>query len=156
MSTLQTLSSRFAPARRTIAHLLRDGAERHGNRPLLTIDGRTWTHAEMVVQVAGRAATLAAQGIATGDAVAILCRNRLEILESVLACAWLGAVAVPINVASRAPQVQYFLSNSGARLLLAETGLGEALVDVDWSVTQVEALWWLPEDDIPAPALPGF
>ncbi|MCK9513483.1 MAG: ATP-dependent acyl-CoA ligase [Pigmentiphaga sp.] len=156
MPTLETLTIRFAPARRTIAHLLRDGAERHGHRPLLSIGGQTWSHADMVAQVARRAATLATQGITTGNAVAILCRNRLEILESVLACAWLGAIAVPINVASRAPQVQYFLANSGARLLLAETSLADALVDVDWTTTRVEALWWLPDGDTAPPTLPGF
>ncbi|MGE4336547.1 MAG: ATP-dependent acyl-CoA ligase [Pigmentiphaga sp.] len=156
MPTLDTLISRFAPARRTIAHLLRDGAERYGPRPLLTIDGHTWSHVDMVEQVARRATTFAAQGITAGDAIAIFCRNRLEILESVLACAWLGAVAVPINVASRAPQIQYFLANSGARLLMAETSLAEAMLDVDWPSTRVEALWWVADDDEAAPPLPGF
>ncbi len=158
MSALEILTTRFAPARRTIAQVLLDGASRHGQQPLLSIDGHTWSHADMATHVARRAGALAAQGIAQGDRVALLCRNRLEILDTVLACAWLGAIAVPINTASQAPQVQYFLNNSGARLLLADTGLADALLAVDWTCTQVQDLWWLHASDGPPslPELPGF
>ena len=34
-----------------------------------------------------------------------------------LGCAWLGAIAVPLNVAARGPQLAHMLRNSGARLL---------------------------------------
>ena len=49
-----------------------------------------------------------------------MCGNRAEFIESFLGCAWLGAVAVPINTASRGPQLAHFLHNSGARLLIIE------------------------------------
>ena len=43
----------------------------------------------------------------------------------VLGCAWLGAIAVPINVASRGPQLQHILSNCQARLLVMEAAYAE-------------------------------
>ena len=66
-------------------------------------------------------------GIQHGDRVAIICSNRIEFLEIVLGCAWLGAIAVPINVASRGPQLQHILSNCGARLLVMEAAYAENL-----------------------------
>ena len=65
-------------------------------------------------------ATLRAAGIERGDRVALICSNRLEFLRVFLGCAWLGAVAVPINVASRGPQLQHILSNSRRALLIVE------------------------------------
>jgi crotonobetaine/carnitine-CoA ligase len=55
--------------------------------------------------------------------VAVICSNRIEFLEILFGCAWLGAVAVPINVASRGPQLQHILSNCGARLLVLEDAM---------------------------------
>ena len=60
-----------------------------------------------------------------------MCSNRAEFIESFLGCAWLGAIAVPINVASRGPQLRHILSNSGARLLVIEAELLNALDHVD-------------------------
>ena len=48
------------------------------------------------------AALLAAHGVRRGDRVALMAGNRIEFLSVVLGCGWLGAVAVPINTASRA------------------------------------------------------
>ncbi len=97
----------------------------------------------LAARSAGR---LAAAGIGRGDRVALLCGNRAEFLEVFLGCAWLGAIAVPINAAARGPQLQHVLDNSGARLLIVEPGLAEALATV-----RVEAVVW----DISALPPPG-
>ena len=75
------------------------------------------------------------------DRVAIICSNRIEFLEILLGCAWLGAIAVPINVASRGPQLQHILSNCGARLLVMEGAYAENLTYLDASTLAVEAIW---------------
>ena len=67
-----------------------------------------------------RAAALRAAGVGRGDRVALMCGNRIEFLETFLGCGWLGAVGVPINTASMGPQIEYFLADSGARLLVIE------------------------------------
>jgi crotonobetaine/carnitine-CoA ligase len=48
--------------------------------------------------------------VSTGDRVAIICGNRLELLLTVLGCGWLGAIAVPINTASRGAQLEHILA----------------------------------------------
>ena len=87
---------------------------------VLSAAGGSWTFREARDVAAGRAAALPARGVSAGDRVAILCSNRIEMLEIVLGCGWIGAIAVPINTAAMGPQIAYCLSNSGARLLVIE------------------------------------
>ena len=100
-------------------------------RPLVSAGDTTWSYADARDAAARFAGTLRVAGIQAGDRVAIICSNRIEFLEVVLGCAWLGAVAVPINVASRGPQLQHILSNCGARLLVMEAAYAENLAMLD-------------------------
>jgi crotonobetaine/carnitine-CoA ligase len=81
---------------------------------------------------------LRAAGVQRGDRVAVMCSNRAEFIETVLGCGWMGAVAVPINTASMRPQIEYVLSDSGARLLVIEDRfverLGAAVPNAVWVV----------------------
>jgi carnitine-CoA ligase len=130
------------PARRTVPAMLQRQAECFGDRPLLTIADVRWTHADAASAVARRAAALRQAGVQRGDRVAVMCGNRVEFLEVFLACGWIGAVSVPINTASMGPQIQYFLADSGARLLVIEAPFVERLMTTaDLSQTQLSAIW---------------
>ncbi len=128
-------------AQRTVPQMLTVQAERHGDRPLLTIGEATWTFRDAANAAARRAGMLAAAGIARGDRVALLLANRIELLEIVLACGWIGAIAVPINTAAMGPQIGYFLKNSGARVLVIEGGLLSRLDQVETESLALEHLW---------------
>ncbi|MCX0274830.1 AMP-binding protein [Nocardia zapadnayensis] len=54
------------------------------------------------------------------DPVAALSRNRIELVDLLLGCAWPGAVAVPLNTALRGDSLAHVLTSSGARYLLLE------------------------------------
>jgi carnitine-CoA ligase len=105
---------------RTVPRLLQGQAQRFGARPLLSMPGAQWTHSDAASRVAARAGALKSAGVQRGDRVALMCGNRIEMLEAVLACGWMGAVAVPVNTASMAAQLEHVLSDSGAKLLIAE------------------------------------
>ena len=62
-----------------------------------------------------------------GDHVAVICGNRAELLQVYLGCGWIGAVTVPINVASRGAQLAHILTNSQAKLLVVQAEHAEAL-----------------------------
>jgi crotonobetaine/carnitine-CoA ligase len=79
--------------------------------------------------------------VARGDRVALMCSNRAEFVEVFLGCGWLGAVGVPVNTAAMAPQIEYLLANSGARLLVIEARWLERLAAVDLSRTALQAVW---------------
>jgi carnitine-CoA ligase len=134
-------SQSFAPADRTLPAMLTRQAERFAQKPLVTAGGTTWTYAETYEAAACCAGTLRSAGIQPGDRVAIICSNRIEFLEIVLGCAWLGAVAVPINVASRGPQLQHILSNCAARLLVMEATYAENLALLHPPELAIEAIW---------------
>jgi crotonobetaine/carnitine-CoA ligase len=135
------LSSSFAPAERTLPVMLTRQAEHHGDKPLVTAGDACWTYAQTAAAAARIAGTLRTAGIGAGDRVALICSNRIEFLGLILGCGWLGAVAVPINVASRGPQLQHMLSNSRARLLVMEADFAENLAMLDPSALALEAIW---------------
>jgi crotonobetaine/carnitine-CoA ligase len=138
----------FPPPERTVSSMLLRQAERHGQRRLVSIGGMTLTYGEAKEAAAGYAATLAAAGIKPGDRVALLCGNRAELLLAILGCAWLGAVAVPINVASRGAQLEHILSNCGARLLVIERELAPFLAPLDRGRCGLETLWLIGEGSV--------
>jgi crotonobetaine/carnitine-CoA ligase len=76
-----------------------------------------------------------------GDRVAVMCSNRVEFLETVLGCGWIGAASVPINSASMGPQIQYLLADSGARLLVIEESFLDRLQTADLAATGLQEVW---------------
>jgi len=131
----------FAPSDRTVPTMLARRAEEFGERPLITAGEQTWTYAQAHDVAARFAGTLAAAGVSLGDRVALVCSNRPEFMQAFLGCAWLGAVVVPINVASRGAQLQHILSNSGARLIIIERDLIANLGHVELATLPLQMIW---------------
>ena len=138
-------SQLFAPADRTLTAMLTRQAERFAQKPLVIAAGTTWTYADACDGVARCAGVLRSAGIEPGDRVAIICSNRIEFFEIVLGCTWLGAIAVPINVASRGPQLEHILSNCAARLLVIEAAYAENLALVDPRQLAIDAIWLIDD-----------
>ena len=61
---------------------------------------------------------LAQRGVASGDRVAMHLGNSPEFIIVTLACAWMGAVLVPISARARGMELEYVLSDSGAIALV--------------------------------------
>src|ERR1700760_4604514 len=72
--------------------------------------------------------------------------NRREVLDSWFACAWLGASLVPLNTATRGPQLEHVLGNSGPRILAVEPELFRHLDVVDSLPAELERIWLLGEE----------
>ena len=107
----------------SIPALLRARAAQSPDRPLLRIGDDRWTVAEVCARTSRVAGLLAGQGVEAGDRVAVMAGNRIEVLDLILGCAWLGAIAVPINTAVRGRQLQHILTNCAAELLVIENVL---------------------------------
>ena len=130
---------------RTVQGALARGAARWGTKPLLRYTGGERSYAEMQVAVARMAGTLQAAGVGPGDRVLCVAGNRVELLDVFLACGWLGAAFVPINTASRGPQLRHMLGNADPRILIAEPGQFEHLRAVDPELVALERVWCLDE-----------
>ena len=72
---------------------------------LISRNGET-TYGQLRDQADRLRGGLVAQGVAPGDRVAILCGNNRYFVVAYLAAAGLGAVAVPLNPASPAPEIE--------------------------------------------------
>jgi crotonobetaine/carnitine-CoA ligase len=131
----------FAPNERTLPTMLMRQAERFAQKLLVAASGRSLSFAEACDVAARSAAALQAAGIRPADRVALIASNRIEFIEVFLGCAWLGAVCVPINTASRGAQLQHILANCGARLLVIEATYLPNLSHLDCSALPLEAVW---------------
>ncbi|MER5789708.1 AMP-binding protein [Streptomyces sp. NPDC001980] len=105
---------------RTVPELVEAAAERYGDRPFLRIGRTARTYAETREAAAATAGALAARGCRPGDRVAALLGNRVELVDLFLGCAWLGAVAVPLNTALRGRSLEHALREARPRFLYAE------------------------------------
>eukprot|EP01035_Chromulina_nebulosa_P045216 gene45216-biopygen31176 len=120
LAFIDQLADRFPPPRRVLPEILTEQAERYGDRRLAVFGDQSWTYRQ-TLEIAGRAGgLLRSAGIGPGDRIGIFCSNRPEFLAIFLGCAWIGAVMVPINTASRGAQLRHVLGNCGARLLIVE------------------------------------
>ena len=146
MADRHPLISQFPPAARTVPAMLAQQAERFGDKPLIGAAGVHWSFARTRDEAVTFAATLCSAGIQMGDRVALICTNRIEFLRVFLGCAWMGAVCVPINTASRGTQLQHILSNSGARLLIMEAAFAANLDHIDVAALPLQAIWTIDEE----------
>jgi long-chain acyl-CoA synthetase len=103
---------------------------------------REVTAAQFRGEVTALAKGLIAAGIEAGDRVALLSRTRYEWTLADYAIWAAGAVSVPIYETSSAEQVEWILSDSGARALIAETSAHtQAIAEVLGRLPAVERIW---------------
>src|SRR4051794_17666838 len=81
-------------------------------------DGAGRSYAELDGRVTRLARALADRGVGTGDRIAVLGLNGIEVWESYLAGVRLGAIVVPVNFRLVADEVAYVLTDSGATALV--------------------------------------
>ncbi|OXM74326.1 MULTISPECIES: AMP-dependent synthetase/ligase [Amycolatopsis] len=81
---------------------------------------REWTWAEYAERVANVAAGLRELGVEPGDRVAIHAENRPEWVVADLAVQGIGAISMGVYPTSPEAEVEYLLSHSGAKVLIAE------------------------------------
>lgn len=143
---VRQLSQSFAPGDRTVPAMLSRQAARYGDKPLVGFGDSSWTYAQTRNEATAFGATLLAAGIKKGDRVALICSNRFDFMRAFLGCAWIGAVSVPINTASRGHQLQHILTNSAARLLIVEGQFAGNLEHLDFAALPLEAVWTIDAD----------
>lgn len=109
------------PAAMTVPALLLARAEECGSLVAVRAGAVTVSYAELVCRASSMAKALRSHGVRAGSRVAALMGNRLELVDLLLGCAWLGAAAVPLNVALRGDGLRHALIESDARWLLVES-----------------------------------
>lgn len=105
-----------------------------GGRDAIVFGGEAITYSALNRQVNQFANALHERGVRAGDRVAVLLGNRPEFLVTVLACAKLGALFVPLNVRLVPRELEYIIQDAEPRVVLSEPAFEAALDQVRSSV----------------------
>ena len=106
---------------------------RHAGRqtPFLHLpSGETITHDAFVRRAARYANAITQIGLLPGDRLAVQIQKSPEALAVYAACTQAGVIFLPLNTAYTPAEVDYFVGNSGAKLLLCDPASETALAQV--------------------------
>ena len=103
-----------------------ESADMYPYGPALRCDGATTTFAELADNAARFAAYLGHRGLRPGDRVGVMLANRPEFAIVFYGVLHAGAVVVPMDPLRSAREVEFFLTNTGARLLVFAPSCGAA------------------------------
>ncbi|KIN64249.1 Malonyl-CoA synthase [Sulfitobacter noctilucicola] len=107
------------------------GQHAGANTPFLHLpDGTTVSHGAFINRAAQLAATIKACGLQPGDRVALQIDKSVDALALYAACVQGGFVFLPLNPAYMPAEVDYFVSNSGAKLLICDPAKAATLTSV--------------------------
>jgi len=106
----------------TIPRLVDDAAIRHADTEALVDGGVRLTYAQLAPEVDRYARAFVAEGVATGDRVAIWAPNCAEWMIAALGVLRAGGVLVPLNTRFKGGEAAYILRNSGATTLITVRG----------------------------------
>jgi crotonobetaine/carnitine-CoA ligase len=139
---------------RVVGDLLRANARLMPEARFVTCGESKFCFAALDARTDAIAAGLAAAGVSKGDRVAIVCANRIEMIELFFAVAKLGAIQVPLNVYLKGEFLRYQLADSQASALVVDAG-GRAAVASMLANLQELHLLILLDDPVPPTAPPG-
>ncbi|MFA5885954.1 MAG: long-chain fatty acid--CoA ligase [Acidimicrobiia bacterium] len=100
--------------------VLEHHARRTPEKPIAIFGADVVTYEGMAHGAAAAAAGLHSRGVGAGDVVALLSYNSTELLATIFAANYLGAVAMPINWRLAAPELRFILEHSEARALVCD------------------------------------
>ena len=110
-----------------LAHWVERWAEHRPDAVALEFGDERSTYAALAARAASRAAQLAGAGVGPGDRVAVLAYNHPAVIETLLACARLAAVMVPLNHRLTAPEIGFILDDAEPAALLVDPRLAPAV-----------------------------
>jgi acyl-CoA synthetase (AMP-forming)/AMP-acid ligase II len=96
-------------------------AREHPDNDFAILGDRRVTYAEALREVNRLANGLASSGLEIGDRIAVLSKNSIEYVLLFYAASKAGVVTVPLNYRLAAPEWEYIINDSGARMLFASS-----------------------------------
>ncbi|MFE1319017.1 amino acid adenylation domain-containing protein [Kitasatospora phosalacinea] len=144
------------PADRTLHELFAEQAARTPGRVALLPDGdgAPVGYAELDARANRLARALRADGVGTGDRVAVLQQRGPALLVAVLAVLKAGGAYVPVDPGYPAERIRFLLADSGAKVVLTGPGAPELPPGTAASVRRSDEPADFPADPLPAAAGP--
>jgi len=141
-----------APANQTLRTLFENALQRYRDRTALVTADRTLSYETLDSRSSALAAAFIDSGLEPGDKVAVLLSNRPESVLVDLAIIKMGAVRVPLNPMLSSEEIQYILSDSGARAVVCEPEYSDPVAEQATATAAPETVVVVsddPPDDIP-------
>ncbi len=132
---------------RPLPELLRQHAERLGDKVAFRDSRRSVSYAELEARTRRLAGHLAGRWLQPGDPAAIYLGNRVETVESYLAIARASGIGVPLNPNSTDTELAYLLGDSGARVVITDRARVDQVMRARPDGAEVRAL--VVDDDEP-------
>lgn len=129
-----------AGAMPTVGSLFRARAQIERSAPAIVFGDRRISYGELLERVNRATAMLAGCGLAQGDRVALLSRNRPEYLEIELAAANLGVITACLNWRLSKRELAYCVDLVSPRLVIVEEELASSLDGISLDDRRVIAL----------------
>ena len=115
----------------TLAGILKKNAAAIGDRSAVIYRDNPITYGELEARVSRFAHGLEDLGIRRGHKVAIMLNNCPEFIIAYFACAYIGAVAVPVNIFFKEGELSYLLRDSEAVALVTNPQFAEFFSKID-------------------------
>ena len=87
---------------------------------LILPDGTHWSHDRFLRRSAQFAHVLKTSGLAPGSRLAVLVEKSPEALAVYAACVQAGVIFLPLNTGYTCTEIEYFIENSGAQIMLCD------------------------------------
>src|ERR1700761_4106877 len=104
-------------------HSLGRASRFYPGRTAIIERGKGISFQEMHARAGALAAELMAHGFEAGDRLALHLPNSREYIELVYACAWLGVIAVPLNIRLSQTEIDRVLVDANPRGLVRHSSL---------------------------------
>ena len=125
-----TVSDWSAGAHLTVTDLVEDRAGKTPDVTALWLDDVGYTFADLARRSRAAGSALLDLGVRPGDSVALFLESCIELVDTWLGCAAIGAVSVPINIANRGDFLIHPLRNSQAAVVVVDATTAEAVRSV--------------------------
>jgi long-chain acyl-CoA synthetase len=134
----------------TIASILAESAVRYADRTAVVLGDTRMTYAQLWAHARQYAAVLRDQGVGPGDKVALLLPNTPHFPLAYYGVLALGGVCVPVHALLKAEEIEYVLTDSGAKALIcAAPLLGEGAKGAELAGVPVLSVMEPEETGIP-------
>lgn len=132
-----------------LTQFIRRNAQITRHATATTFGDRTQNWTGFQDRISRMAAALQKLGVTPGDRVAILANNSDRYLEYFFAVPWSGGAFVPINTRLAPPEVEYWISDSGSRILFIDDDFLPFLPSLKGKMPTVEHIIYVGDGDAP-------
>ena len=133
----------------SLTQMIRRSAQINPNGIATSMEGREASWQQLVERVAKIAGGLQKLGVQTEDRVAILSLNSDAYFECLFAIPWAGAITVPVNCRLADPEIEYWLQDSEAKVLLVDQAFVDRIPALQSRLPKLEHVIYMNQSEAP-------